>query len=88
MNNALISPNELVYSYDKTLLGERIAEVAQNTFEIAPPLYWIECADEVDSSNWYFQTETATCQLIPIKPVEIEPLVAPETVINANQTIS
>ena len=73
MNNALISPNELIYSYDGTLIGERIAEVAQTTFEVAPPLYWIECANEVDSMYWYFQTETATCQLIPVKPIPVEP---------------
>jgi len=68
MNNALISPNELIYSYDGTLIGERIAEVTQTPFEIAPPLYWFECADEVNSTDWYFQTETSTCQLKPIEP--------------------
>jgi hypothetical protein len=68
MNNALISPNELIYSYDGTLIGERIAEVTQTPFEIAPPLYWFECADEVNSTDWYFQTETSTCQLKPVEP--------------------
>lgn len=71
MNNALISPNELVYSYDGTLIGERIAECSQNTFPIAPPLYWIECADDVNSNQWYFQTETQSCELIPIKTESI-----------------
>ena len=70
MNNALISPNELVYSYDGILIGERIAETAQTTFEVAPPLYWIECADDVNASEWYFQTETQSCQLIPLPPSE------------------
>lgn len=68
MNNALISPNEFIYSYDGTLIGERIAEVSQKKFEVAPPLYWIECANEVNSQDWYFQTETNSCQLIPIPP--------------------
>lgn len=68
MNNALISPNELVYSYDGTLLGERIAEVSQSTFEVGLPLYWIECADEVNATNWYFQTESNSCQLKPLPP--------------------
>lgn len=71
MNNALISPNELVYSYDKTLIGVRIAEVAQTTFEVAPPLYWVECANNVNAQDWYFQTETNTCELKPVSP-EIE----------------
>lgn len=68
MNNALISPTELVYSYDDILLGERIAEVAQTPFEVALPLYWIECADDVNAQDWYFQTETQSCQLKPIPP--------------------
>lgn len=71
MNNALISPNETVYSYDGTLLGERIAETLQTPFPVAPPLYWIECADEVNASEWYFQTETQSCQPIPVNPENI-----------------
>jgi hypothetical protein len=68
MNNALISPTELIYSYDGTLIGVRIAEVAQTPFEVAPPLYWIECADDINAQDWYFQTETQSCQLKPIPP--------------------
>ena len=68
MNNALISPNELVYADDGTLIGERIAETAQTPFPVALPLYWIECADEVNAVDWYFQTETQTCELRPIPP--------------------
>lgn len=68
MNNALISPNELIYSYDGTLIGVRIAEVSQTPFEIALPLYWVECANEVNSNDWYFQTETASCVSKPLPP--------------------
>ena len=71
MKNALISPNELVYSYDGTLIGVRIAQVEKVTFEVAPPLYWVECANEVNSDDWYFKTETNTCELKPTQP---EPL--------------
>lgn len=86
MNNALISPQELVYSYDGTLIGERIAEVSQAPFDVALPLYWIECADEVNAQDWYFQTETGSCQLKPIEPIPVieVPNVAPETVINVS----
>lgn len=72
MNNALISPQELIYSYDGTLLGERIAEVSQTPFEVAPPLFWFECANEVNAENWYYQTETASCQLIPVQPETLQ----------------
>jgi len=72
MNNALISPQELIYSYDGTLIGERIAEVAQIPFEVAQPLYWVECADDVNSNDWYFQTETSTCELKPVEPTVLQ----------------
>ena len=70
MNHALISPNELVYSYDNVLLGERIAEVLDVSFEVAPPLYWIECADDVNAQDWYFNSNTNTCELKPLPPPE------------------
>lgn len=66
MNNALISPEELIYDSTGTLIGQRIADTSQTPFEIAPPLYWIACADEVNANDWYFQTETNTCQLLPL----------------------
>jgi hypothetical protein len=65
MNNALISPQELIYRNDGTLIGVRIAQTSQATFPVAEPLYWFECANEVNANDWYFQTETGTCQLIP-----------------------
>ena len=66
MKKALISPNELIYDTNGNLLGERIAEVSQNSFPVAPPLYWIDCADEVNSSTYYFDTYTELPELIPV----------------------
>jgi hypothetical protein len=67
MNNALISPAELVYSPIGTLIGVRIADTAFTTFPVAELLYWIECADNVNNNEWYFQVETQSCQLKPIE---------------------
>jgi hypothetical protein len=66
VKKALISPNELIYDTNGNLLGERIAEVSQNSFPVAPPLYWIDCADEVNSSTYYFDTYTELPELIPV----------------------
>ena len=66
--NALISPNELVYSWDKQVLGQRVAEVAANTFPIAPPLFWIPCADDVVPEDCYYDPNTQTIDLIPSPP--------------------
>jgi hypothetical protein len=66
VKKALISPNELIYDTNGNLLGERIAEVSQNSFPVAPPLYWIDCADEVNSSTYYFDMYTELPELIPV----------------------
>lgn len=67
MKNALISPDEKVHSYTGELLGERIAEVSDTAFEVAQPLFWTECGDEVVADLWYW-TGTA-CAEIPLPPV-------------------
>ena len=51
--NALISPNEQVISYDGTVLGARVVEVSVTPFEVAPPLYWVGCADDVVADRFY-----------------------------------
>jgi len=54
MKHALISPNETVYSYDGSALGQRVAEVANAPFETAPPLFWAECSDDVIADQFYY----------------------------------
>lgn len=54
MRKALISPNEKVYSYDGILLGDRVAETADNEFPVSPPLFWTDCSDEVIADEWYW----------------------------------
>ena len=66
MLQALISPNEQVYSYDKTLLGERIAQVQADTFEVAQPLFWTTVADTVTAEGYYWDGTQALS--IPVKP--------------------
>lgn len=68
MKNALISPNEPAYSYDKTVLGIRVAEVCDTPFEVAPPLFWVECADNVVADQFYYDTDTQTIIAKPIRP--------------------
>ena len=78
MKNALISPNESVSyisgwtdgKYPQPIYSvipnaERIAEVAESTFEIAPPLFWVECADDVIADQFYYDSATSLIQKIP-----------------------
>jgi len=69
MKQALISPEEQVYSYDGTLLGVRVAQVTATPNEVAPPLFWTACNDDVVADQWYYDTATFTIDPIPVKPV-------------------
>jgi hypothetical protein len=69
MKQALISPTEKVYSYSGALLGDRVAEVTTNPFEVAPPLFWTACADDVVADQWYY--DPATYQIVAIPPAPV-----------------
>lgn len=62
---ALISPEE----------NNRIAEVAVQSFEVAPPLYWVECADNV-TTEWTYIDNTFLVPVIPEPVVILQPTVA------------
>lgn len=56
MKNALISPNEKIY-FDNAEIGERIAQVEIETFEVALPLYWMPCEDNVIADRYYLAND-------------------------------
>lgn len=78
MKKALISPNENPISYisawteaipHKPIFANyenscRVAEVADQEFEIAYPLFWVDCPDSTISNEVYFNT--ATNEILPI----------------------
>jgi hypothetical protein len=45
---ALISPNEPAET------GFRVVEVSQSTFEVAEPMFWVDCADDVAADFWWY----------------------------------
>jgi hypothetical protein len=71
---ALISPNEARAS------GYRVAEVEPdaNVFEVAQPLFWVDCPDDCVADQWFYNIETARCEpLLPPAPepeTPVEPL--------------
>jgi len=77
MKSALISPDEKVYKYDGTLLGERVAEVTVQPFEVAPPLFWVQCADDVATDQFYWDGNT--CVTIPPRPTPVAQLTTATT---------
>ena len=68
MKKALISPEEPVYDYSNppVQIGVRIAEVLDETFPVAEPLYWIDCDDFVNANTYYYNG--SNCVLKPIQP--------------------
>jgi hypothetical protein len=87
MKNALISPNETVSYlsgwtdspkpkpiYTTIPNAERVAEVANTTFEVAPPLFWVACADDIVADLWYYDTATKIITPVPASPPYPTPL--------------
>lgn len=66
---ALISPQEKRIDYEGNV-GERVAQVEQNTFEVAPPLHWVDCPDDCVADVWWYYN--GVCEVMP-QPPQPEP---------------
>lgn len=94
MKKALISPNETVsylsgwtsnkpYQPIYSVIADaaRVAEICDVDFPIAPPLFWIDCADNVVADEWYYNKITQ--QLIPVPP----PAPRPDATVEGAQNL-
>lgn len=94
MKKALISPNELItYTsgwtdqvppqpiYTTVPNGERVAEVSENPFEVAPPLYWVDCADNIVADQFYYDSVLNTFVIVP------DPAPQPQPTVDGAQTL-
>jgi hypothetical protein len=88
MKQALISPNESVLSYGGVLLGERVAETAVTPFEVAPPMFWVACADSVVADQWYYDPATSQIIQIPEAPFITASFNPSPTLVNLNTTLT
>jgi hypothetical protein len=59
MKQALISPNE------PRETGYRVAEVCDVVFEVASPLFWVACADDVVADEYWYDPTNQTIKPIP-----------------------
>ena len=57
--------------------GYRVAQVedAANTFEVAPSLFWVDCADDVVADQFWYDPQD---KLIKANPIVVE--AAPEVI--------
>lgn len=65
---ALISPKEKVVDYLGNI-GERVAQVSSNEFDVASPLFWVDCSDDCVADLWWYYD--GSCQPIPQQPEPI-----------------
>lgn len=81
MKKALIDPNAPVMqltswvfnqttkNYDPVFTeipnSDRVAEVIDAVFPVAPPLFWVDCADNVVADEWYYNNQTGQIVLVP-----------------------
>jgi len=95
MKNALISPNEQV-SYISawdgqtpvfTVIGQRVAQVENNQFEVAPPLFWLECADDVTAIGFYYSQISLAIVQIPESPPQPTIAASDQPVTTGSQTL-
>lgn len=80
MKNALISPNESPINYISGWTTDtppnpiytqienscRVAEVSDQTFEVASPLFWTDCEDNVVADQFYYNTNDK--EIYPVPP--------------------
>lgn len=64
MKNALIDPQDSVAN---TTIYARVAQVSDDTFSVAEPLFWVACADDVVADHWYFNMANRTFYKLPIQ---------------------
>jgi hypothetical protein len=72
---ALISPNEKRTDYQGNV-GERVAQVESQSFEVAAPLFWVDCPDDCVADIWWYYN--GTCEVMPEPPAPPEPEPTPE----------
>lgn len=68
---ALISPLELRET------GFRVAEIHSTGFEVAQPLFWIDCVDDVVADQFWYDPADETIKAIPEPVVDTVNVVQP-----------
>jgi hypothetical protein len=64
MKKALVCPNELVHLPNGDT-NWRVADTHATGFEVAPPLFWVDCADDVVADQFSYNLFTKTITAIP-----------------------
>jgi len=67
MKNALIDPRVNIYdpSNPATILGVRVCDVETNSFEVAEPLFWVACEDNITPMGYAYNAPNFVAIVYP-----------------------
>lgn len=68
---ALVCPNA-TFEVDGEAVF-RVAEVSETGFDVAEPLFWVDCPVDCVADLWYFNTKSNTCSPKPAPEEPQEP---------------
>jgi hypothetical protein len=105
MKQALISPNEAPINYLSGWTTDnppqpiwtpianscRVAEVSEQSFEVAPPLFWADCENDVTAEKYYYNTNDNNIYPVPApapNSIQDPTLTEIPPSINVTETIS
>lgn len=74
MKKALIHKNEIVEIWNGSK-GYRICQVesAENIFDVAPDLFWVDCEDHIKADQFWFDPIDNTIKDFPLPPIAANP---------------
>jgi len=81
MKNALISPNE------PRETGYRIAEISNVSFDVATPLFWIECNDDIIADEYWYDPVNKSFEVMPQPEIQITTTVPSQPITSGSQDL-
>ena len=54
MKKALISPIEIITHDDGVQTAYRVAQVSDESFDVAAPFFWVDCSDDIEQDIFVY----------------------------------
>lgn len=67
-NPTPFKPQKYFPIYETYSNSARVAEVCSTQFEVAPPLFWVDCTDDIVADQFYYDTIAFTFNVIVNAP--------------------
>ena len=61
-------PQKYLPIYESYPNSARVAQVTSTPFDVAPPLFWVDCADDIVADQFYYDTIALTFNVIVNTP--------------------